>query len=79
LKTRLFNDNGGETYTDLAINLAREVDQTIKPLVEQAVAKGYSIKDYQYIFLDAVNCLFAETRIIAGIKERKVETINYQI
>jgi len=73
MNVRLFNDNdnGCETPNDFGNIIADEVRKLLTPLVEDTVACGTSLRDFQTIVIEEVSLLCAEERLRRGIKERK--------
>lgn len=81
MKTRLFNDNGGETYTETGNKIADEVRGSTLELIHYCVKNNICLRDLQTLIFDEVAVTCAEERIRGGIRQRKIEreTINYQI
>lgn len=81
MKTRLFNGNGGETYTETGNKIAEDVYQFTKELVDKAVSLNVCLRDLQTLVYDEVAVTCAEERLRDAIRQRKIEreTVNYQI
>lgn len=81
MKVRLFNENGGETYTATGNCFADDIHRWAKDLVGQANALNVCLRDLQTLIFDEVAVTCAEERLRAGIRGRKAEreTVNYQI
>jgi len=81
MKTGLFNDNGGETYTETGNLIADKVRQFTDDLVVNANTLNVCLRDLQTLMFDELSVTCAEHRIRAGIRGRKIEreVINYQI
>lgn len=70
MKTRLFNEDGGETMTDLGRYYSQRVETALREIFHSAIGANVSIKDLATIIVDETGAISAEERIRAGIKER---------
>lgn len=70
MNARLFNDNGCETPNDAGRLWQEDIANTIRLMVQEAVANGVSLRDLQTLVIEEISVTCAEERLRKGIKER---------
>jgi type VI protein secretion system component VasF len=73
MRKRLFSGED-EHYNEEGSELDRRAAAFIEPLVQECVAKGYSLRDVAYILSGAVDSAVLSAVIGLGIKVREEKT-----
>ena len=64
---RLYRDFAGEAWTDEGSDISDTVRAALKPIVDDAVAKGYSLRDLTNIIIQEGSLYCAEEQLRRGI------------
>jgi len=70
MNVRLFNDNGCETLNEAGWKWQKDIFDTIRLMVKEAVEDGISLRDLQTLVIDEISVTCAEERLRKGMKER---------
>lgn len=73
MNARLFNDNGCETPNEAGWKWQKDISDTIRLMVKEAVENNVSLRDLQTLVIDEISVTCAEERLRKGIKERAAQ------